>query len=68
MIGKVEYEYAFQDLTPRTAEGENADNGTFKTTAALNQVGEWKVHVALFKGNQQTQVKFTLRVGAKIWN
>lgn len=34
----------------------------FAATAGLDSVGEWQVRVTLFKGAQQTQVKFTLRV------
>ncbi len=65
-VDQVQYEYAFQDRTPQTLKGENMGVGAFKAIAGLMDVGEWKIRVTLFKGSQQTQVKFTLRVGANI--
>ncbi len=50
----------------RNQEGKSRGSGTYAATAALTDVGEWQVRVTLYKGNQQTQVKFTLRVGANI--
>ena len=65
-VDQVQYEYAFQDREPRTLKGEGLGVGAFKAIAALTDVGEWQIRVTLFKGSQQTQVKFTLRVGANI--
>ena len=65
-VDQVQYEYAFQDREPRTLKGEGMGVGAFKAVAALTDVGEWQIRVTLFKGSQQTQVKFTLRVGANI--
>jgi hypothetical protein len=65
-VDQVEYEYAFQSREIQTLKGENVGVGAFKAVAALTDVGEWQVRVTLFKGSQQTQVKFTLRVGANI--
>ncbi|MBI4786003.1 MAG: hypothetical protein HY782_03030 [Chloroflexi bacterium] len=65
-VDEVQYEYAFQDREPRTLKGESKGVGAFTAVAALNDVGEWQVRVTLVKGTQQTQVKFTLRVGANI--
>lgn len=65
-VDKVQYEYAFQGRDPQTLNGESVGIGTFQAVAALTDVGEWQVIVTLFKGSQQTQVKFTLRVGANI--
>ena len=65
-VDQVEYEYAFQNREIKTLKGESMGLGAFKAVAALTDVGEWQVRVTLFKGSQQTQVKFTLRVGANI--
>ena len=65
-LDKVQYEYAFQDRALRTLEGARAGSGVFTAVASLNDVGEWKVRVTLFKGTVQTQVTFTLRVMANI--
>ncbi len=65
-VDKVHYEYSFQDRSVREMDGESAGDGTYQATAALTDVGEWQVHVTLFKGTQQTQVKFILRVMANI--
>ncbi len=65
-VDQVQYEYAFQDRPIKTLKGESMGMGAFKAVAALTDVGEWQVRVTLFKGTQQTQVKFTLRVGANI--
>ena len=65
-VDQVQYEYAFQDREPRTLKGESKGVGAFTAIAALTDVGEWQIRVTLFKGSQQTQVKFTLRVGANI--
>ncbi len=65
-VDKVQYEYAFQDREPKALIGEGMEVGAFKAVAVLTDVGEWQIDVTLFKGSQQTQVKFTLRVGANI--
>jgi hypothetical protein len=65
-LDKVQYEYAFQDREPKALSGETIGVGAYKTVAALTDVGEWQVRVTLFKGSQQVQVKFTLRVSANI--
>lgn len=65
-VDQVEYEYAFQNREIKTLKGESVGVGAFKAVAVLTDVGEWQVRVTLFKGSQQTQVKFTLRVGANI--
>ena len=65
-LDKVQYEYAFQDRALRTLEGARAGSGVFTAIAALTDVGDWKVRVTLFKGTVQTQVTFTVRVGANI--
>ncbi len=65
-IDGVRYEYAFQDRAPKMLQGETIGAGAFQAIAGLNDVGEWQIRVILVKGNQQTQVKFTLRVGANI--
>lgn len=65
-LDKVEYAYAFQDRAPRSLEGVRGDSGTFTAVAALTDVGDWNVRVTMFKGNAQTQVTFTVRVGANI--
>ena len=65
-VDQVEYEYAFQNREIKSLKGESMGLGAFKAVAALTDVGEWQVRVTLFKGSQQTQVKFTLRVGANI--
>ncbi len=61
-IDKAVFEYEFQDRAARKQEGELVSEGVFQTAAALTGVGEWTVVVRLFKGTQQTQVKFALRV------
>ncbi len=65
-VDQVQYEYAFQDRPPSTLKGESKGVGSFTATAALTDVGDWQIRVTLFKGTQQTQVKFTVRVGANI--
>ncbi|MGE5262145.1 MAG: hypothetical protein ACM3S0_02080 [Acidobacteriota bacterium] len=65
-VDQVQYEYAFQDREIKTLKAESMGVGAFKAVAALTDVGEWQVRVTLFKGSQQTHVKFTLRVGANI--
>ncbi len=65
-VDQVQYEYAFQDQPIKTLKGESTGVGAYTAVATLTDVGEWQVRVTLFKGNQQTQVKFTLRVGANI--
>ncbi len=65
-VDRVQYEYVFQDRTPQMLEGKTMGTGIFQAIAGLTDVGEWQVLVTLFKGSQQTQVKFTLRVGANI--
>ena len=65
-LDKVQYAYSFQDRAPRTLEGVRADSGAFTAVASLTDVGDWNVRVTLFKGNAQTQVTFTVRVGANI--
>lgn len=65
-VDQVQYEYAFQNRAIKTLKGESMGVGAFKAVAALTDVGEWQLRVTLFKGSQQTQVKFTLRVGANI--
>ena len=65
-LDKVEYAYVFQDRAPRTLEGVRAHSGTYTAVATLTDVGDWNVRVVLFKGNAQTQVTFTVRVGANI--
>lgn len=61
-VDKVEYEYESEKQSARTLAGEGAGEGTFKAVAALTDVGEWNIRVTLFKGTQQTQVKFSVRV------
>ena len=61
-VDKVQYEYWSKDQPARTIQGESAGVGTYKGLAGLADVGEWQVYVTLFKGSQQTQVKFILRV------
>ena len=65
-LDNVQYEYAFQDRPPQTVGGERKGNGVFTAVTALTDVGDWKVRVTLFKGTVQTQVTFTVRVGANI--
>ena len=65
-VDQVQYEYAFRDREIKTLKGESMGLGAFKAVAGLTDVGEWQVRVTLFKGSQQAQVKFTLRVGANI--
>lgn len=65
-VDKVQYEYAFKDQSARVLEGRTSGTGTIQAVASITDVGDWQVRVTLFKGNQQTQVKFTLRVGANI--
>ncbi len=65
-VDKVHYAYSFQERGEREMDGERAGDGVFKATAALTDVGEWQVHVTLYKGTQQTQVSFVLRVMANI--
>ncbi len=65
-MDQVQYEYVFQERGPQTVKGESMGVGTYQAVAGLTDVGEWQVRVTLFKGSQQTQVKFTLRVGANI--
>lgn len=66
VVDKVHYEYAFQNRGFRGMDGEIAGDGTFKAIATLTDVGEWQVQVTLFKGSQQAQVSFVLRVMANI--
>jgi len=61
-VDKVVYEYEFQNRGARKLEGERVSDGVFQTTAGLDSVGDWHVVVTLYKGTQQTQVTFTLRV------
>lgn len=65
-VDKVQYEYAYKDEPGRVLEAKPGPDGSVQATATITNVGEWQVHVTLFKGVQQTQVKFTLRVGANI--
>lgn len=65
-VEKVQYEYAFKDQGIRNVEGKAMGDGNFQAVAAITDVGEWQVRVTLYKGNQQTQVKFVLRVMANI--
>ncbi len=65
-VDQVQYEYVFQERAPQTLKGQSMGSGTYQAVAGLTDVGEWLVRVTLFKGSQQTQVKFTLRVGANI--
>jgi hypothetical protein len=65
-VDSVEYAYEFQGRTVGVLRGEAMGTGTFQAVAALTDVGEWKVRVALFQGTQQVQVEFTLRVMANI--
>ncbi len=65
-VDEVQYEYAFQGRDPKTQDAESTGVGAFQAVAALTDVGEWQVIVTLFKGTQQTQVKFIVRVGANI--
>ncbi len=61
-VDKVRYEYWSQDQDTQTLDGESKGEGSFSAIAGIGSVGEWQVQVTLFKGTQQTQVKFTLRV------
>lgn len=61
-IDAVRYEYQFQDQAAQTVQGERVDAGAFKAIAPLMSVGEWNVRVTLYKGTQQTQATFILRV------
>lgn len=65
-VDKVQYDYEYQDRGVQTLSGERAGDGMFQAVAALTDVGEWQVHVTLFKGTQQAQVTFVLRVMANI--
>ncbi len=65
-VDQVQYEYKYEDRAPEKLQGESKGSGTYTAVAALTDVGEWQVRVTLFKAGQQTQVKFTLRVGANI--
>ncbi len=65
-VDQVQYDYKFQDGPVATLQGASQGEGTFSAVAELTDVGEWQVRVTLVKGNQQTQVKFTLPVGANI--
>ncbi len=62
VVDKGQYEYWSQDQDRQTLEGESQGDGSFSAIAGIGSVGEWQVRVTLFKGTQQTQVKFTLRV------
>lgn len=64
-VDKVHYEYSFQDRSVREMDGEKMGDA-YQAVAALTDVGEWQVRVTLFKGSQQTQVQFVLRVMANI--
>lgn len=64
-VDKVHYAYSFQDRTAREMDGEKIGDA-YQATAVLTDVGEWQVHVILYKGTQQTQVTFILRVMANI--
>ena len=61
-VDKVRYEYWSKDQAAQTLDGEATGDGLFDAVAGIGSVGEWQVQVTLFKGTQQTQVKFTLRV------
>jgi hypothetical protein len=61
-VDKVEYDYWSKDQAAQVLAGESTGVGSFSTVAGIGSVGEWQVQVTLFKGTQQTQVKFTLRV------
>lgn len=61
-VDRVDYEYQSEKQAPRTLKGEPTGAGEFRAVAALSDVGVWTVRVTLFKGAQQTQVTFTLRV------
>ncbi len=65
-VDKAHYAYSFQERSAREMDGERVADGTFQATAALTDVGEWQVYVTLFKGAQQAQVTFILRVMANI--
>lgn len=61
-VDKVRYEYWSKEQAVQTLDGESKSVGSFSAVAGIGSVGEWQVRVTLFKGVQQTQVKFTLRV------
>ncbi len=61
-VDKVKYEYWSKDQAAQTLDGESTGDGSFDAVAGIGSVGEWQVQVTLFKGTQQTQVNFTLRV------
>ncbi len=65
-VERVEYAYSFKGSAVGQLSGQAMGEGTFQAVAALTDVGEWKVHVTLFQGAQQTQFEFTLRVMANI--
>ena len=61
-VDKVQYEYMAENHPAQTIAGEPVETGQYRAIAALSGVGEWEIRVTLFKGSQQTQVKFLLRV------
>ncbi|MBI4674549.1 MAG: hypothetical protein HY741_23130 [Chloroflexi bacterium] len=61
-VDQVKYEYWKEERAPLTLTGESSDGSTFQAIAELDSVGDWQVRVTLFKGSQQTQMTFTLRV------
>lgn len=65
-VDAVQYDYRFQDREPRTLKGDIKGPGNVTAVAALTDVGEWRVHVTLVKGDKRSDVEFVLRVGANI--
>ena len=61
-VDQVKYEYWEKSDEPETLEGEATGPGSYSAVAGIKSVGEWQVRVTLFKGSQQSQVKFVLRV------
>lgn len=61
-VERAQFEYWAENNPMQTRAGDSLGNGEFKTVAALSSVGEWQIRVTLFKGAQQTQVTFTIRV------
>ncbi len=61
-VDQVKYEYWMKGEEIQTLDGKVLTPGTYTAIAGLNDVGEWQVRVTLVKNNQQTLVKFLLRV------
>ncbi len=65
-VDSVQYDYQYQNREQQTLTGEHKGVGSFSAVAQLTDVGEWRVHVTLVKGNQVASVEYVIRVGANI--